>query len=315
MCRLIVFHSISPLTRNLAMRRQLLFFGMGQLGRAIAQRLSTHCQQFEIVGIDPNPDARLLCKQIGIDCYESLNIAKQDAYTLIVMCLPTTASVATCVELVITSELTDMTILDFSTIDVNDAENITEQVRAYGVYVSCPISGGVLTTRSGKSLALCGTTDKAVVHRISPILDSVFRKIVFFSESRSAMLAKLSNNIAVINSAIGTLEAIKFAVETGIGAQQALDTMNEGTAKGYIVESTLRRPLLDNEWEVGFRCELALKDLRIVRRIASELNITLPFTERSEKILQWGVDAGLADKVFVAAFAAHLHLAFEGELN
>lgn len=283
------------------------FIGLGQLGRAIAGSL---VQQLpDLVGIDINEESRLLAKAEGIN----YNVASLDELTrpldAIFLCLP-----GPCEVLETVSHLKnyayleeDCLLIDFSTIGpaaTKELEILVSTISSLS-YVACPVSGGVLRTRRHESTVLCGSQRKEKVEQVLPLLHHVFNKVIVFSSPWYTSIAKLTNNIAAISNALGTIESIGFGLRSGLTMKEIFDVMEAGTASSYVVESTLKRSILERDESIGFAMHLALKDLYLALDHAEKLNYETSFLNASIRYLKNGVDRGYGDSVFPIAHIAN----------
>lgn len=165
-------------------------------------------------------------------------------------------------------------------------------------YVEAPVSGGVLKTARGEASILCGCRDWSVAVPIAHMLEKISSRVITFPSVYHASIAKLVNNIAIVNNALGTLEAISFGVQSGLTLEAIFETMENGTAASYALSSTLRRPLMTGDYRTGFALRLALKDMVIASKQGQELGQEMPYTQLSIEELKNGERAGLGDLVF-----------------
>jgi 3-hydroxyisobutyrate dehydrogenase len=117
---------------------------------------------------------------------------------------------------------------------------------------------------------------------------------------RAASIAKLSNNIAAICNALGTLEALRFGVASGLETAQLFHVLEHGTASSYVLGSAVRRAVLEGDINTGFAMRLAVKDLRLAAAWADRIGIELPYTAEALRELEAGVEAELGDLAFPA---------------
>lgn len=281
---------------------QIVFIGLGQMGRALVRHLLHH--GLEVVGVDPSVSAREACKDIGLPTQASLaSLSGQSQYVF--ACVPTPDDVLQIVDhyLALPAELKPQYFINLSTVGAQTAMQIEQSMAEKcpeTVFVECPITGGVLTARRRECTLLCGCRDRILLEPLRPLLEVMAAQVLVFDSVQETSIAKLVNNISVINNAIGTLEALAFGVRSGLKLPKLFEVMQQGTARSYVLSSTLYRPLITGDLETGFALRLALKDMRLVLQHAAQHGWSMPSTAEAVQRLEEGVEAGLGDLVFPA---------------
>jgi 3-hydroxyisobutyrate dehydrogenase-like beta-hydroxyacid dehydrogenase len=168
------------------------------------------------------------------------------------------------------------------------------------VFVESPVSGGVLRTARRDIALLCGCREAAMIDPLRPVLDAIAKRIFVFGSARHASVAKLVNNVAAVNIALGTIEALSLGVGSGLELEDLFEVLDAGTAGSYVLSSTLTRSLLDGDLRTGFAMRLAAKDMGLALDHAAFVDVDLPHTTESLTQLDEGIEGGLGDLVFPA---------------
>ena len=293
--------------------------GLGQMGRALAKQLLG--KGYVITGIDPNEEAREHCNNMGLECHESVFCIERSVKSLLI-CVPTPQALLDVVEdFSLKTQQPDLKyIVNMSTVGPQTSmhvEGLLMETNPDVAYVEAPVSGGVLKTARGEASILCGCRDWSMAVPVARMLEQISSRVITFPNVYQASIAKLVNNIAIVNNALGTLEAISFGVQSGLTLEAIFETMENGTAASYALSSTLRRPLMTGDYRTGFALRLALKDMVIASKQGRELGQEMPYTQLSIEKLKAGERAGLGDLVFpsIATLQSVLEHSYETELE
>ena len=297
----------------------VILAGLGQMGRAIAKRLLDN--GYAVTGIDPSHKAREHCETLDLQCYDSVLEVEGPVKSLLV-CVPTPQSLIDVVEdFSLRTQHSDLEyIVNLSTVGPETSthlEALLMQTNPEVTFVEAPISGGVLKTARGEASILCGCRDLSMASPVVQMLQAISKKVITFPSVYHASMAKLVNNIAIVNNALGTLEAISFGLQAGLSLDAIFETMENGTAASYALSSTLRRPLMTGDYNTGFALRLALKDMIIASREGGDMGQDMSYTHLSVEKLRQGEKAGLGDLVFpsVATLYGILDQSYERELK
>lgn len=277
------------------------------MGRALLSHLLT--EDLNIIGVDPSELSREKCKDIETISSLILITKPQDC---IFVCVPNPEDLFGIVDQIVNlpSYLQPNFFINFSTIGPNASSKIEEILLENCpkmVYIESPVTGGVIKAKNGQISFLCGCRDNSLMDPVLPLLKLMSLKIIMFNSVKDTSIAKLVNNIGAINNALGTLEALAFGASSGLELEKMFEFLEHGTAKSYVLSSTLRRPLLTGDFETGFALKLALKDMILVLEEAEELGIQMRYTSESVRQLQKALEEGMGNLVFPSvAFSTSL---------
>lgn len=268
---------------------RVLFIGLGQMGRELSANLSR--AGYRVTGVDPSPAAR---ESSSVPTVASLH----DAPPADVVCasVPGPDDVEEIARWCLETESRPRALVNLSTIGPRASERVERRLGGRVGYAECPVTGGVLRTRERRISILVGCADDELRRQLRPLLAAMAENVIDVGSCRDASLAKLANNIAVVNNALGTLEALEFGHRAGLSLETLFAVLDKGTAASYALSSTLRRPLLEGDFETGFALRLALKDMRLALEQAD--GVDMPRTARAVEEMERGVARGWGDRVF-----------------
>ena len=267
----------------------MLFVGLGQMGGALSANLAR--AGYDVTGVDPSARAR---ESSGVPAVATLD----DAPPCEAVCasVPGPAELDGVARWCLEASSPPAALVNLSTIGPRAAEAVERRLLGRVGYAECPVTGGVLRARQRRISILVGCAGDELRGLIAPLLVAMAESVIDVGSCRDASIAKLANNIAAVNNALGTLEALAFGVHAGLGLETLFDVLDHGTAASYVLSSTLRRPLLDGDFDTGFALRLALKDMRLALEQAPDLD--LPRTAQAAADMELGMQRGWEDRVF-----------------
>jgi len=284
-------------------RQSILFFGLGQMGRELVRHLIS--SGHDITGIDPNDSAREKCKDMGLHLLQSVGEVR-DRPEYVFACVPyphDLVQIASWCNM-LPDAYRPTFLINLSTIGPKASLEV-EQICTNVVFVECPITGGVIRASRKEITLLCGCRKVELLEDILPLLHQIAAKVIVMRNVYDTSIAKLVNNLVSINNALGTIEALGFGLKAGIPMEMLFNALENGTANSYVLSSTLRRSLLEGDFETGFALHLALKDLRLAAQAAEELHCQMPHLEVNLRELADTFDMGYGDLVFSSVALHH----------
>lgn len=182
-------------------------------------------------------------------------------------------------------------VIDTSTVSPSTAVEVAEMLSALGVgFVDAPVSGGVEGAIKGKLSVMAGG-NSADLLRIKPILAAISSTVTHMGPVGSGQATKAVNQVIVGGVAEAVCEALALAEKLNLPSERLLTVLGAGAAGSWFLEHR-GRTMLQNEFEKGFKQALLLKDLKIIRDLAQELNITMGIVDLAIRDYQQLVDAG-----------------------
>ncbi|CAH7688719.1 3-hydroxyisobutyrate dehydrogenase [Phakopsora pachyrhizi] len=205
--------------------------------------------------------------------------------------------------------------IDSTTHDLNSAISVSKQLKLYDVDIlDAPVSGGVVGARNGTLTFMCGG-DRSIYERSLDILDSMGKRSIYCGQAGTGLAAKISNNLLLAISMIGTAEAMILGQRLGLKPDLLSDIINSSTGRCWSSEFnnpapgstsvTTSKPPSDRNYEPGFASRLMSKDLKLAINSAksvsssSDLPLLKISSEMYEKIAS---DLELGNKDFSVVY-------------
>lgn len=231
------------------MGRDVAVLGLGNLGGAVAKRLSG--TGWEVVGWTRSG--------AGVDGVSSVGSAREaaSAAETVVLVLYDGAACRAVLDQV---DVSGRTVVNLSTIGAAEAEDLAASVGAAGGnYVHAPVVGTVAPALAGKLVVLAGTGDETPVDELLGTLGTVVR----VGTPGNAARAKLLANGALTNALLSIRDGLQQAAGLGLSEEVALDVLQH-TALGGLVAGKRSRITSGNQDPADFTIDALHKDIELL---------------------------------------------------
>ena len=186
------------------------------------------------------------------------------------------------------------TVVDTSTVSPATARQVARQLKERDVaFADAPVSGGVEGARRGTLSVMVGA-EPQVFERISPILACFASQTHHLGPVGAGQAAKAVNQVMVAGIAEAVCEGLALAEKAALPQRELLQVLTSGAANSWFLEHR-GETMLENQFSVGFKSSLLLKDLLIIQELARELDIKLEITDQAVKDYRKLVDMGHGD--------------------
>lgn len=166
-------------------------------------------------------------------------------------------------------------VIDCSTIDPAATRGFAARLAERGVaFVDAPVTGGSEGARQG-TLAILVGGEPEDVERARPVFEAIGRTVTHFGPVGAGQAAKAVNQVVIAGGYLAVAEGLVLAMKAGLDPQQVVEALSGGVAQSWILANRSGR-MIDNEYPVGFRIALHLKDLGIALALARETGAVLP---------------------------------------
>jgi 3-hydroxyisobutyrate dehydrogenase len=234
-----------------------------------------------------------LASELGVEAAASpAGLARQ--CNVVVTCVSADVDLLEVVAAVLPGLQAASVVADTSTVSPATARQVAEQLAQHGVgFVDAPVSGGVEGAIHGRLSVMAGgeLTD---IERIRPVLASFSSSLTHMGPVGSGQATKAVNQVIVGGIAEAVCEALALAEKLNLPSERLLTVLGAGAAGSWFLEHR-GRSMLENRFEKGFKQALLLKDLKIIRSLARELNLSMDMVESAINDFQELVDAGDGD--------------------
>lgn len=182
--------------------------------------------------------------------------------------------------------------IDMATVSPDTVATLATQLRERGIeLVDAPVSGS-LPAATTATLLIMAAGEPAAVDRAREVLAAVGDRILVMGPSGAGSSMKLAVNAIVHSMNQAVSEALVLAECAGIERARAYDVFADSAVAAPFVRykrDAYERP---GEVPVGFRLELAGKDLRLALALATQVGADLPQTRANLAVLDDAVAAG-----------------------
>jgi len=186
-------------------------------------------------------------------------------------------------------------VIDCSTIAPGATRDMAARLAALGVDLAdAPVSGGSEGAQKATLTIFVGG-EPAVFERARPILELLGKTITHVGPIGSGQAVKAVNQVILAGAYLGVAEGIVLAIKAGLDVEQVVGALGGGAAQSWVLANRSGR-MLANDYPLGFKVELHLKDLGIALNLARESGVELPVTELCAEIERILVKSGHADE-------------------
>jgi 3-hydroxyisobutyrate dehydrogenase len=166
-------------------------------------------------------------------------------------------------------------VIDCSTVSPDATRGFATRLRERDVgFVDAPVSGGSEGATQGTLTIFVGGEPEDA-DRAMPILRAMGRTVTHFGPAGSGQAVKAVNQVVIAGAYLGVAEGIVLALKAGLDADAVVAALGGGAARSWVLENRSGR-MIENDYPLGFRTALHLKDLAIALELARSVGATLP---------------------------------------
>ncbi len=244
------------------------FIGLGNLGKAIATRL-TEMGETLVVYNRTKSKVENLGYEI-VDTPKDLT-KKCDVIFLCLFDSPAVENILSGENGILSGDLKGKTIIDLSTNHYDDVVRFHKLVNNSGAdYLENPVFGSVAPALIG-ALTLVSAGKKEVYERVKPLLEKFGKEIFYLEKQGSATKMKLINNLC-LGSFMATLaECTALAESCEIPKAKALEILGVGGGQSLVLKAKTQK-LIDEDFSAHFSNNAINKDLHLLQDLAYNLN-------------------------------------------
>ncbi len=256
---------------------RIAFIGLGTMGAAMAANLRR--AGFEVTGWNRTPGRA--GDLIGLGATEARTPADAArAADVVVVCVSDTPDVESVLfdsDGVADGLREGGLVIDCSTISPDATKGFAARMREHGIgYVDAPVSGGSEGAQKATLTIFVGG-EPADAERARPVLEAMGKTITHFGPAGSGQAVKAVNQVVLAATYIGVAEGLVLAMKAGLDPAAVAGALGGGAARSWVLENRSSR-MIDNDYPLGFRTSLHLKDLGIALELARSTGATLPVT-------------------------------------
>ncbi|MFC4167706.1 NAD(P)-dependent oxidoreductase [Teichococcus aestuarii] len=168
-------------------------------------------------------------------------------------------------------------VVDMSTIAPTAVREMHNRLKAAGTgFLDAPVSGGPQGAKAG-TLSIMVGGEAADFARARPVLAAMGTTINHVGGSGAGQTVKLCNQLICGINLQAVCEALALGRAAGVDLSQMREVLLGGSAASWMLDR-LGPAMIAGETGAGFRIDLMLKDLRLVRELSDALAVPLPGT-------------------------------------
>lgn len=185
-------------------------------------------------------------------------------------------------------------VIDCSTIAPGATRRFAERLADRGVgFVDAPVSGGSEGALRGTLTIMVGGSS-VDVGRARPVLEAMGSTITHMGPTGAGQTTKAVNQVILSGVYLGVAEGMVLAMKSGLDPRQVTEALAGGAAGSWVLQNRAER-MIDDDYPLGFRIALHLKDLTIALEQAREVGAALPVSAMAAQIEAGLVARGYGD--------------------
>ena len=274
---------------------RIAFVGLGTMGAAMAANL---CRAgFEVTVWNRSPGRSGAVVELGATEVATPSAAARAA-DIVVICVSDTTDVEAVLfapDGVAEGLAAGSLVIDCSTISPAATAGFATRLRERGIgFVDAPMSGGSEGAKHGTLTFFVGG-DAADAERANPVLAAMGKTITYFGPAGSGQAVKAVNQVVIAGIYLGVAEGMILAMKAGLDPGAVVEALGGGVARSWILENRSGR-MIANDYPLGFRTSLHLKDLVIALELARSTGATLPVASLAAQLESGLVARGYGDE-------------------
>ncbi len=166
-------------------------------------------------------------------------------------------------------------VVDMTTSEPSLAKRIYDAASGKGIAaLDAPVSGGDIGARDA-TLAIMVGGEKKDFEKILPLFKCMGKNIQLMGAPGAGQHTKMSNQILIAGTMIGTVESLLYASKAGLDLDEVIDVIGSGAAGSWSINNLGRR-IAKNDFNPGFFIKHFVKDMGIALAEARAMNLALP---------------------------------------
>ncbi|MDQ3448142.1 MAG: NAD(P)-dependent oxidoreductase [Chloroflexota bacterium] len=270
------------------------FCGLGTMGSAMAANLRRAEFLLTVWNRSPGRAEALL----GLGAAEAATPrAVAEASDIVVICVsdsPDVEAVLFGPEGIAAGAAPGTLVVDCSTISPSSSRDFAARLAEQGVaMVDAPVSGGSEGAQKGTLTIMVGG-DEVDVSRARPVLEAMGRSLTHMGPLGAGQATKAVNQVILCGTYLGVAEGLVLAIRNGLDPERVVEALGGGAAASWVLGNRSGR-MITNDYPLGFKVSLHLKDLMIALAMARESGVAMPVAAMAAQIENGLVAQGHGD--------------------
>ena len=185
-------------------------------------------------------------------------------------------------------------VIDMTTSEPALAKRICKVAGRQGVDVlDAPVSGGDIGARNA-ALAIMVGGEQSVFDRVKPLFQCMGKNIAYMGPAGAGQHTKMSNQILIAGTMIGTVESLLYAHRSGLNLEEVIAVIGSGAASSWSINNLGPR-IVKGDFDPGFYIKHFVKDMGIALAEAKAMRLVLPGLALVSQFYQAAIAQGLED--------------------
>lgn len=261
------------------------FVGLGLMGGAFTERM-LECGH-SVYGFDRAPEKLTLATEKGvITTKNAAEIAAQcDQIHVCVMTVADLTDVLFGDQGISSVRAGGKILIDHSTTPLEATKDLATRLKSTNGmdWIDAPISGGPPAAREG-TLAIMAGGETTIVERAMPVL-SQLGHCTRMGNIGTGQVAKMVNQVLVLNNYCILAEALALAEAGGVDASLLPDALAQGYAGSNMLQKLYPR-MVDRDFKPAGYAFQILKDLDMVHDLAKNLHVPTPMSGQASSLFR-----------------------------
>jgi 3-hydroxyisobutyrate dehydrogenase-like beta-hydroxyacid dehydrogenase len=274
------------------------FVGLGVMGGAMARHLAAAGHETVVWNRSPGKSG----PAVAAGAVEADSLADLGSKcSIIFVCVSRTEDVEACLTELTQAAARGTLFVDHSTISPIGAKRIHENLNALGCrFIDAPITGGSMGADKGILTIFCGGS-QADFDEALPYMQAFGKTIKLVGGPGAGQMTKMANQIAVAGSLMGCCEALAFAEKAGLDVETTRALISTGAAGSWALDNYGPK-VVEKDWSPGFSIINQRKDFGYCQESAEAMDLDLPLTNLTDRLLALLEDQGRGEETTAALF-------------
>ena len=183
-------------------------------------------------------------------------------------------------------------VVDMTTSEPSLAQRIYNEAKKLGVSsLDAPVSGGDVGAKNG-TLAIMIGGDKETYENVLLFFELMGKNISYMGKEGAGQHTKMSNQILIASTMIGTIESLLYAYKAGNDLDEVIEVIGKGAAACWSINNLGPR-IAKGNFEPGFFIKHFVKDMGIALKEARILKLSLPGLALAYQFYMYAMALGL----------------------
>jgi len=149
--------------------------------------------------------------------------------------------------------------------------------------VDAPVSGAQSGARSATLVFMVGG-EKGPVSRVSPLLQTMGKKVFHLGPLGAGHTMKCINNLITAMTFMATAEGLTIGKQFGLDPNVMTDVLNVSTGMSWNSQNLIKKRIISRKFDEPFKLDLMVKDIGIAMELAGSKSLPLPLSALAQHL-------------------------------